>query len=567
MATANLGYQSFYQAQLTAGISNTDLTIPLDVVPTPSEGFLVLESTSATKREIIYYTSKTSNSVVCPAGGRGYDGTTAQSHLQNAAVIMAPVAAMFDSMRDLFETTPQGWTPVTQTVSSAAYNGNRSYTLTMSADVSATLSPGMRVRTTRTVTAPTQCTSLNGTTQYYSKTTPTGLSFTTTFTCSAWVKLSSYAVGGIIARRNADTEGWSMQINADGTIRLSALRIALNNKRIDSYQSIPLNKWVHVAATMDVSAGDTTAQKIWIDGVEVPRSYNLTGTATALVQGTTALVVGARTSAGSDPFPGKIAQAAVFSSQLSDATVKSYYSQGLSGTETNLVSAYSFNNSITDLNTTNANNLTAQGSAVATNADSPFSTNSLDVETGTEDYGIVQSVATTTVVVQVPTGNTIPTSGGVSAMSYSTQQTPYGFTLDKYKWEIISLLRTDSSTTSNATYGAFLSGGYALTVPIGNWTVGHTACFTNSTTTSVYFNISKTALTGLSEANGNNTSPFAVPTRSAAAALSTFNANVTNQESLSAASTYVMYTFGATTSASIFGTGAKAAIYAIPSGI
>jgi hypothetical protein len=470
MATANLGYQSFYQAQLTAAISNTDLTIPLDVVPTPSEGFLVLESTSATKREIIYYTSKTSNSVVCPAGGRGYDGTTAQSHLQNAAVIMAPVAAMFDSMRDLFETTPQGWTPVTQSVSSVAYNGNRSYTLTMSADVSATLSPGMRVRTTRTVTAPTQCTSLNGSTQYYSKTTPTGLSFTTTFTCSAWVKLSSYQAGGIIARRNADTEGWSMFIDSSGRVQLVALRIASNNKFIVSNQSLPLNKWVHVAATMDVSAGDTTAQKIWIDGVEVPRTYNINGTITALVQGTTALVVGATKSAGTDLFAGKIAQAAVFSSQLSDATVKSYYSQGLSGTETNLISAYSFNNSINDLNTTNANNLTAQGSATATNADSPFTTNSFDVETGTEDYGIVQSVATTTVVVQVPAGNTIPTSGGVSAMSYSTQKAPYGMPVNADRWSLDLLIQATINVTTGST-AVQNPGGLNINIPIGTFSL------------------------------------------------------------------------------------------------
>lgn len=116
MATSALGYQSFYQAQLTSAISDTDLTIPLDVVPTPSEGFLVLESTSASKREIIYYTSKTSNSVVCPAGGRGYDGTTAQSHLQNSAVIMAPVAAMFESLQDLSVTTANtAWTSFTPT--------------------------------------------------------------------------------------------------------------------------------------------------------------------------------------------------------------------------------------------------------------------------------------------------------------------------------------------------------------------------------------------------------------------------------------------------------------------
>jgi len=467
MATANLGYQSFYQAQLTAGISNTDLTIPLDVVPTPSEGFLVLESTSPTKREIIYYTSKTSNSVVCPAGGRGYDGTTASSHLQNASVIMAPVAAMFDSMRDLFETTPQGWTPVTQSVSSVTYNGNRSYSLTMSADVSATLSPGMRVRTTRTVTAPTQCTSLNGTTQYYSKTSPTGLTFTTTFTCSAWIKMTSYesTTRGIIARRNGDTEGWSFQITAStGQVTLTGLRIASNSKTISSYQAIPLNKWVHVAATLDMSAGDTTAQKIWIDGVEVPRQYSLVGTATALVQGTTALVVGARKSDGSDTFPGKIAQAAVFSSQLSDATIKSYYSQGLSGTETNLVSAYSFNNSINDLNTTNANNLTAQGSAVATNDDSPFTQDSNGVPSGTTDYAVIRSVATTTVTVQVPEGNAIPTSGGVSAISYSTQDRPYGMPTDDLN--ILGTAIVQNNQTGITTVTDVLGLTTTVTVPV-----------------------------------------------------------------------------------------------------
>lgn len=97
-----IGYQSFFQAQLTAGISDTDTNIPLDNVPTPSEGFLVIEpNTSA--REIIYYTSKDSSSVTVPSGlgnGRGYDGTTASAHLQNADVIMAPVAAMFETLQD-----------------------------------------------------------------------------------------------------------------------------------------------------------------------------------------------------------------------------------------------------------------------------------------------------------------------------------------------------------------------------------------------------------------------------------------------------------------------------------
>ena len=455
--TANLGYQSFYQAQLTAGISAADLTIPLDVVPTPSEGFLVLESTSSTKREIIYYTSKTSVSVVCPAGGRGYDGTTAQTHLQNSAVIMAPVAAMFDSMRDLFETTPQGWTPVTQTVSSVSYSGNRSYTLTMSADVSATLSPGMRVKTTRTVTAPIQCADLeSGSSQYFTKASPAGTTFTDDWSASAWVKLESYtgARNIIINRSDYSTQGFGLAIESSGRVEVGSFRIAGNNSITTSYQSIPLNKWVHVAATTDLSGASVL---VYIDGVLVPSLTTVSGTITALVQYTGDLRIGALSSAASQYFDGKIAQAAVFSAVLSAATIRSYYSQGLAGTETSLVSAYSFNGVITDLNTTNANNLTAQASAVATNADSPFAGSSFNTPTGTTDFAIVTSVVTTTVVAQVPEGNTIPTSGGVSAISYSSQIYPYGMPNDN-KFAI----QVYSSTLANTLVQA------GINVPVDN---------------------------------------------------------------------------------------------------
>jgi len=466
--TANLGYQSFYQAQLTAGISAADLTIPLDVVPTPSEGFLVLESTSSTKREIIYYTSKTSVSVVCPAGGRGYDGTTAQTHLQNSAVIMAPVAAMFEAMRDLFETTPQGWTPVTQTVSSVSYSGNRSYTLTMSADVSATLSPGMRVKTTRTVTAPIQCADLeSGSSQYFTKASPAGTTFTDDWSASAWVKLESYtgARNIIINRSDYSTQGFGLAIESSGRVEVGSFRIAGNNSITTSYQSIPLNKWVHVAATTDLSGASVL---VYIDGVLVPSLTTVSGTITALVQYTGDLRIGALSSAASQYFDGKIAQAAVFSAVLSAATIRSYYSQGLTGTETSLVSAYSFNGVITDLNTTNANNLTAQASAVATNADSPFGQDSNGVTAGTTDYALVMKVATTTVTVQVPEGCTIPTSGGVSAIAYSTATSPFGYTLDKERWAGRYILKTSNDKTSAITIATYYNiNGNNFTLPVG----------------------------------------------------------------------------------------------------
>jgi hypothetical protein len=109
-----IGYESFFQAQLTAGIDETATNIPLDNVPTPSEGFLVIEPLVPSKREIIYYTSKDGSSVTVPAGvgnGRGYDGTTASSHLQNADVIMAPVGKMFSTLQDGTAIAPGAVTP------------------------------------------------------------------------------------------------------------------------------------------------------------------------------------------------------------------------------------------------------------------------------------------------------------------------------------------------------------------------------------------------------------------------------------------------------------------------
>jgi hypothetical protein len=147
--------------------------------------------------------------------------------------------------------------------------------------------------------------------------------------------------------------------------------------------------------------------------------------------------------------------------------------QTLSGTETSLISAYSFNGSITDLNTTNANNLTANAGAVATNADSPFGTQADGAISSTLDYGIITKVATTTVTVQVPEGNTIPTSGGVSAVSYSTQKAPYGMPIDTGRWRVESIYKSDSSQstpTQNVWYNELTD---RVSIPIGQWLAGY----------------------------------------------------------------------------------------------
>jgi hypothetical protein len=176
---------------------------------------------------------------------------------------------------------------------------------------------------------------------------------------------------------------------------------------------------------------------------------------------------------GTSPFPGKIAQVAVYSAVISAATIKAAANQTLTGSETSLVSAYSFNGVITDLNTTNANNLTAQGSAVATDTDTPFTNpvTGTSVTAGTTNYGIImaQTFSTnTTYTIQIPEGETLPTTGGIGALSYSTQKTPYGFPAETNKWILRTFLGNFTAVSIGST-GTWYISPFNLNVPIGKW--------------------------------------------------------------------------------------------------
>jgi hypothetical protein len=91
-------YQNFYSALLTADITAGSLTIALDTVPSATSGILVIDPDSSTSREVILYTSKGVSNVVCPSDGRGWDGSTATSHLTGTTVIMADVAYYFKKL-------------------------------------------------------------------------------------------------------------------------------------------------------------------------------------------------------------------------------------------------------------------------------------------------------------------------------------------------------------------------------------------------------------------------------------------------------------------------------------
>jgi len=371
--------------------------------------------------------------------------------------------------------TPEGWSALGATPDTVTALGNRSYSMVFNGtDLTDTLSPGMRLKMTRTVTAPTQCADLEASSSHYfnrASASVSGMTFTDDFVVSAWVKLESYTAGNIVSRFNG-TSGFVMDVTASGQIRLIGYNGgAANYSYVSSYQSLPLGKWVHIAAQLDMSAftATTTTSYVMLDGVDVPVSVARAGTnPTALIQAGN-LEIGS-TNGGTQPFDGKIAQVAIYSAKVTQANVLASMHQGLAGNETSLVSAYSFNNSINDLNA-NANNLTAQNSAAATNADSPFAQDAQGVPTGTTEYGIVTKTAfstNTTVTVQAPEGGAIPVSGGISAVTYSTHKVPYGFISSKDKWRVFlqSLYSNGINTTVNGTWYASI---YLLTVPIGAW--------------------------------------------------------------------------------------------------
>jgi len=457
----------------------------------------------------------------------------------------------------------QGWsTGVLPAVSSVTNNGNRSYDVTFASTVAPYLTPGMRIRTTRTSAAPTQCTSLNGTTQYWTRAsgslTGTLSTITDDITVSAWIKLSSYpsgSVASIISRRNV-TNGFDFRVETTGQISLLGLGTAGAYRGFQTYQSVPLNKWVHVSASLDMSGNTTTTNKFMIDGVDVPcAAYSGAGAVTAFIQAGN-LDVGASQSsvAAAQFFPGKIAQVAVFNGNVSTVTqanIRSYMSQGMTGSETNCIFFVNFNNSTTDLSAS-ANTLSAgAGSPTATNADSPFGGQADGTISSTLDYGIVTKVSTTVATVQVPEGCTIPTTGGVSSVDFSAWKAPYNMPVQSSKWRLSSLLNVLGTVTSNATFGSFLSNGWALNVPIGAWDVGWQAGLYSTTTTPVFLNISSASLTGLTSGQSVFLSRYQAVIQSTAAATYTNTINIRNNENLSSAATFLMYSMGATTSAGV----------------
>lgn len=460
----NTKKQAFTGTVDTAGVQITGVVWTSGTNQTHTTGSTVVDYASATHISMI------SKGLLVEHNQNGTHGAITATSVTSSGAISGTTGT-FTSLTVSGTATSQGWTALGATPNTITANATvpRVYDLVFnSTDLTSTLSSGMKLQFARTVAAPSQCTSLNGTTQYYSRASAglAAMTFTDDFVVSAWIKLTSYAATDItIASRYNGTSGWELRISVNGQPQLLGYSGgAANYSQVQTYSSIPLNKWVHIAAQLDMSTflSNATSSYVMVDGVDVTSAIAASSTRggtnpTSLIQAGN-LEIGSR-NGGLTPFPGKIAQVAIYSAKVTQATLLASKNQGLSGSETSLISAYSFNGVVTDLSS-NGYTLTANGSAVATNPDSPFAN---AVTAGSLEYAEVLATSfstNTTVTVRVPETCQIPTSGGISSVLYSTHAKPYG--LPYFTTVLNQTLLYTSVTTSSGTMSQ-ISG---LTLPI-----------------------------------------------------------------------------------------------------
>lgn len=351
-----------------------------------------------------------------------------------------------------------GWTPLSSALSvSSGYNkGNREFDITSASDMTGILSPGMRLKVTRATSPPTQCTDLeSGSSQFWSKSSPTGLGQTDDITCEAWVKLESYTGSSqtIMSRINGTTDGWTFEINTSGQLVLKGARAA--DDLITSVQSIPLGRKLHVAAAIDSSGATGT---IWIDGVAVSSTF--TNNANSAFNTPTAnFRIGAGTG-GTLFFDGEIAEARYWSAIRTTTQIRDNMSKQLVGNESNLAGYWTFNGNAND-STSNANNLSTNGGAAATTSDSFLNST---------EYAIITKVTASTITVFTGTDYTIP-NDTLSTPYYSAQRAPFGFPASEIKWYVDVVVKTDNTAvTALATIWAQLDS-IQMTGPTGAWAV------------------------------------------------------------------------------------------------
>lgn len=352
-----------------------------------------------------------------------------------------------------------GWTPSGITFTYSGNNGNKEFILAAGADPSTTHSVGDRFQVTRNTTPSTQSMAFTAaSSQYATKASPAGLTSWTAYTIESWVYVKSYTGGSraeIINRLDAGftTGGFEFMIDSNGRLTMQYGTTSAFTSFI-SNQSVPLNRWIHVAGVVSSTSSKTGV--LYINATLVP-SFSSISTATALTQSSVDLRMGAAAGTPTGTyFDGYMYQTRIWSAALTQAQIEANMGLALT-TATNLVFSTadgSFNDA-----SGNGNNLTASG-AISTQASNPYHA---------VEYGIITGVTTTTITVFCGTDFVIPNMTLTNAQ-YSNAKAPYGFPASRNKWVVDVIMGARYSDSGGAPL-VFANQGWQISVPSGDWQI------------------------------------------------------------------------------------------------
>jgi hypothetical protein len=242
-----------------------------------------------------------------------------------------------------------------------------------------------------------------------------------------------------------------------------------------SYQSVPLKQWVHLAAVTTVSS-KTVA--LYLNGVSIP--FSQSGSITTMTQSGNLNIGASGTPNGY--FDGYISEARVWSAARTQQQIQDNMAINCVGNETNLVALFQGNGNFNDL-TSNANNLTATGGAIATQANNPY--NAIEYAVVTK---VAYSAPNTTLTLFTGNAGTIPNQT-LNSPQYSTSRAPYGFPAGRDSWKVVSIYKIQTYQASPAN-GTWYNFSTQISIPTGSWDTSYQAAiFTQGNTGSNNFNM------------------------------------------------------------------------------
>jgi len=215
---------------------------------------------------------------------------------------------------------------------------------------------------------------------YITDAAQTGLDITGDFTLEAWVKIEEISTNMVVVGKySSATSQKSYMLFIDTNLDLTAYfshdgvhhsNAKISNGVIDDY----IGKWVHIAATADVSQGASGIQ-IYLNG-QPQEMTTLSNFSTSVLNGTADFRIGSRfESANQDFFDGKIDEVRVWNDIRTANEIEQNFHKELVGNEANLQGYWKLNNNYLD-ETSNNNDLTAVNSPVFS-YDIPFGNNAI----------------------------------------------------------------------------------------------------------------------------------------------------------------------------------------------